>query len=376
MKFIVSSSELFSYLQIISKVVPSRSVIPLVENFLFSISSDGLEITATDLETTMMLNLELDNVEGEGSVAIEAKRLLDILKEFSAQPLIFEINEENYEVVIKSETGKYSIPGNSNVDEFPEITEINPEKINEFVLPASTLQRGINYTFFAISEDELRPIMNGINIIAAQDSLTFVSSDSHKLIKFQRTDFKSEMEASFVLPKKPAEILRAILSKTDSDVSIRFDDKNAIFKLSNYILICRLIEGQFPNFEAIMPQNNDKEACVNRSLFHNTIRRVSLFANEASKLVKFNFDNNELQITAQDIDFSISAHEKINCLYDNEPINIGFKSTFLLDVLQNTDSDDVTISMNNKKTAVLVYPTENEENEDVVMLVMPLTLDD
>ena len=373
MKFIVSNSELLVYLQALSKVIPSRSIVPLVENFLFEITSEGLKITATDLETTLIAKIELDNVEGEGKVAIESKRLLDILKEFSQQPLTFDINDETFEIVIKSESGKFSIPGNSMVDEFPEPAEINTETATSFVLKPDVIEKGINSTFYAISEDDLRPVMNGIFFEIKNDSLTFVASDSHKLVRYRRTDFNSEKESSFILAKKPADLIRNIATKTDEDVKIEFDDKNAVFHLSSFTVVSRLIEGNFPDYNNVIPTNNDKRIDVDRSVFLNTIKRVSLFSNEASKLVKFYFHNNTAEISAQDIDFSISAYEKISCLYDNEEITIGYKSTFLLDVIQNINSDDITITMSDSKRASLVFPTvKSNENEDILTLVMPI----
>lgn len=377
MKFIVSSSELLAYLQSLSKVVPSRSIVPLVENFLFEITSEGLKITATDLETTLIAQIELDNIEGEGKFSIESKRLLDILKEFSQQPLTFEINEENFEITIKSESGKYSIPGNAHVDEFPEPAEISPDTATSFVIHSETLKKGINSTFFSISDDDLRPVMSGIFMEIKTDSLTFVSSDSHKLVKYRRHDFSSETESSFILAKKPADLLRNIVSKIDDDVKVEFDNRNAVFKMPNYTVVCRLIEGNFPDYEAVMPKDNDKKVDIDKDTLHNTIKRVSLFANEASKLVKFHFHENKAEISAQDIDFSISAFEKMNCLYDQEEINIGFKSTFLIDILQNLDAENISITFTDSKRAALVFPTVTEnEKEEVIMLVMPMMLDD
>ena len=377
MKFIVSNSELLAYLQALSKVIPSRSIVPLVENFLFEITSEGLKITATDLETTLIAHIELDNVEGEGKVAIESKRLLDILKEFSQQPLTFEINDENFEVTIKSDSGKYSIPSNSLVDEFPEPAEINTDSANTFVTTSDILKKGISSTFFAISDDDLRPVMNGVFFEIKTDSLTFVSSDSHKLVRYRRTDFTAEKDASFILSKKPADLIKNIVARTDEDVKIEFDNKNAVFHFSSYTVVCRLIEGNFPDYEVVVPKNNDKKVDIDRNTFYNTIKRVSLFTNEASKLVKFYYHDNEAEISAQDIDFSISAFEKMRCMYDNEPIKIGFKSTFLLDILQNIEAESVSMTMTDSKRAALVFPTVNEiKNEDVLMLVMPMMLDD
>lgn len=377
MKFIASSSELLAYLQSLNKVVPSRSIVPLVENFLFEINSEGLKITATDLETTLIARIELSNVEGEGKVAIESKRLLDILKEFSQQPLTFEINDENFEVTIKSEAGKYTIPGLSMVDEFPEPPEISPDVAHSFVISSEILSKAISSTYFAISDDDLRPVMNGIFVELKNDYTTFVASDSHKLVRYRRLDVKSETEASFILARKPADLIKNILSKLDDDVKIDFDNRNAVFQMANFTVICRLIEGDFPDYEVVVPKNNDKKIEIDRDMFHSIIRRVSLFSNEASKLVKFFFHENQAEISAQDIDFSISAYEQMNCLYEKDPIKIGFKSTFMLEILQNLSAQDVAITMSDPKRAALVFPALNDdEREDVLMLVMPMMLDE
>ncbi len=377
MKFIASSSELLVYLQSLSKIVPTRSIVPIVENFLFEINEEGLKVTSTDLETTMIAHIELSNVEGIGKFAIESKRLLDILKEFSQQPLTFEIDEESFEVTIKTETGKYTIPAFSAIDEFPEPAEIEPDTASSVVIAPDVLLKGLNSTFFAISEDDLRPVMTGIFFELKNDYTTFVASDSHKLVRYRRSDVKSDNEASFIIPKKPADIVRNILPKVDEDVIVEFDEKNARFKMTGFTVICRLIEGNFPDYEAIMPMNNDKKFEIDRVSLLNTVRRVSLFSNEASKLVKFSLRTNEVDISAQDIDFSISAYEQLPCLYENEEMNIGFKSTFLLDILQNIKEKDVTFTMTDSKRAVLVFPTlKEDENEDVLMLVMPILVDE
>jgi len=377
MKFIASSIELLVYLQSLNKIVPSRSIVPLVENFLFEITTEGLKVTATDLETTMIAHIELSNVEGEGKFAIESKRLLDILKEFSQQPLTFEINEENFEVTIKSETGKYSIPGLSAIDEYPEPAEISAEEASSFVISPEVLLKGINSTFFAISDDDLRPVMNGIFVELKNDYTTFVASDSHKLVRYRRLDVKSDNEASFIFPKKPADIIRNILPKLDDDVMVEFDNRNAKFKMTGFTVVCRLIEGNFPDYEAVVPQNNDKKIEIDRNNLLNTLKRVSLFSNEASKLVKFYFHENQAEISAQDIDFSISAFEQLPCLTDEVNMKIGFKSTFMQDVLQNINAQDIAITMSDQKRAALAFPAHNEDKkEDVLMLVMPMMIDE
>ncbi len=376
MKFIASSSELLVYLQSLIKIVPSRSIVPIVENFLFEITPEGLKITATDLETTMIAHVKLDNVEGNGKFAIETKRLLDILKEFSQEPLTFNIDEETYEVSIHSETGKYSIPGLKSIDEFPEPDDISPEEANSFIISPEILNKAINSCFFSISDDDLRPVLNGIFVELKNDYTTFISTDSHKLVRYRRLDIKSDKETSFILPKKPADIIRNILPKKDEKIKIKFNSQNVIFKMTGYTIVSRQIDGNYPDYQSVMPPNNPKKVEIDKNLFLNTIRRVSLFSNEASKLVKFYFHENKAEISAQDIDFSISAYEQISCIYDDEEIKIGFKSTFLLDLLQNIEAERVALTMSDEERASLVFPTSKEnEDEDVLMLVMPMKID-
>lgn len=377
MKFIVSSSELYSYLQALNKVVPSRSILPIVENFLFDVNGSMLKITATDLETTLIGHMELANVEGTGRFAIESKRLLDIVKEFSEQPLTFNFDEEKREVVINTETGKYTIPVITPAEEYPEAAAINPDEANSFVIAPYVLLKGITSTIFSVADDELRPVMNGIFVELKPDYATFVSSDSHKLIRYRRHDIKSGADASFILPKRPAELIKSILPKVVDDIKVEFDNRNAHFNMTGFSVICRLIEGNYPDYEAVIPQNNNKRVEIDRNIFLNTIRRVSLFSNEASKLVKLSFDASQVEITAQDIDFSISAYEKIPCLYNDEAIKIGFKSTFVVEILQNIPGMDIALTISNPKLAALIFPAAKEDdNEDILTLIMPMVIDE
>lgn len=377
MKFIVSSSELYTYLQLLNKVIPSRSIMQIIENFLFEVQNNRLKITATDLESTLIANFELSNVEGEGTFAIDAKRLLDIIKEFSEQPLTFELNEETSSVLIRTETGKYSMPVFTDIDQYPQPTPIDTTQSNSFVIEPYILHKAITSTIYAVAEDELRPIMNGIFFEITPEYTTFVASDSHKLIRYRRKDVVADNNCSFVLPVRPAELLKSILPKAMDIVNVDFNEKNAKFSTTNYTLICRLIEGKYPDYERVIPTNNDKEAQIDRQMFLTSIRRVSLFSNEANKLVQFNFNSSQVEISAQDIDFSISATENLPCLFSEESFSIAYKSTFLTEVLSNINAKDVTISFLSKKTPTLVYPsTKDDENEDIVKLVMPMTLDD
>ncbi len=375
MRFVVSSSDLLKKLQSVSKVINPKNTLPILDNFLFEIKEEELIITCSDLETTLVTNLVLDNVDGGGKIAIEAKRLTDILKEFPEQPLTFEIDEETMDVDILSENGKFSVVG-AEGDDFPEPAELDEEKSTAFNIDSKILHRGIIKTLFATSDDELRPVMNGIFMELKEDSTTFVSSDSHKLVRYKRYDVKADKESSFILPKKPAELLKSLLAKDTDGVTVEFDDKNAVFIFANYKIVSRLIEGQYPNYESVIPHNNSNKLVVDRADFYNTIKRVAVFSNEASRLVKFKLTANQMTVSAQDIDFSISAYERINCQYEGDEMSIGFKSSFFQDVLNNINSPDIVVEMSDPAKATLVLPTEKEdEMEDELMLIMPMMLD-
>lgn len=374
MKFNVSSAELLSRLQAISRVINNKTPLPILENFLFQLEENKLTLTASDLETTLVTSLPLTETQGEGSVAISAKLLLDTLKEFSDQPLIFDINQENLAIVITSENGKYNAIG-QNSDEFPKLPEME-EAAKSLSMSVDTLTTGINRTLFATADDELRPVMNGILFDIKTDSLTLVASDAHKLVRFNTTEGKGSEEASFILPKKPATLLKNILPKESGEVAVCFDEKNACFTLSNYLMFCRQVEGRYPNYSSVIPQNNPNKAIIDRQTLINTLRRISVFANQASSLVKLQFTATELQISAQDIDFSISAEEKIACQYSGNPIALGFKATFLVDILTNIISSEIVMEMSEPMRAGLILPFENEENEDLLMLLMPMVLND
>ncbi len=376
MKFIVSRNEIFPMLQLVSKVIPSKSTYPMMDNFKFELSGNMLTVMGTDLQTTIISRLEVSEAEGEGSIAIEARRLLDILKEFSDQPITFEIDDEVKNVTIYTQTGKYSI-GAYDTEEYPEPAEIDEQEALSMSITGSVLFRAINKTIFSTSTDDMQLIMTGILFEFNTDNITFVSSDGHKLVRYRRYDFHASEESSFVLPKKPAELLRTLVAKYDEQVKISYTSRNALFQLDDYTIICRLIDGQFPNYESVIPTDNTNKLVVDRLQFLNAIRRVSVFANEASKLVKFDIQPEEVIITAQDIDFSISAEEKLPALYDGEPMKIGFKSTFIAEILSNLDSEQVRLEMSEPGRAALFIPTEKyDEKEDELMLLMPMMLDE
>ena len=374
MKFVVSSTDLLSHLAAISKVISSKSTMPILDNFLFNLSGTKLTITASDLESTLITSMELDNTENEGTVAIRAKLLIDTLKEFPEQPLTFQIDPDNFNIEIFSDNGKFSIVGYSG-DEFPEIPKVDEEAATSVTVNNNILLKGIEKTLFATADDELRPVMNGIFIELSPENLGFVASDAHKLVRYRRTDAKSEFESSFILPKKPAGLLRNLLPREENDVKVEFDEKNAIFYLSEYKLICRLVEGNYPSYNSVIPSDNPNKMTIDRLSFYNTLKRVSVFSNQASNLVKLGISDNQLVVSAQDIDFSISAVERLNCEYNGDDIEIGFKSVFLIEILANISSDDVRMEMSDPSRAGLLLPVEAEEDEeDVLMLLMPMMI--
>jgi DNA polymerase III subunit beta len=374
MKFVVSSSELLGHLQAISRVISSKNTLPILDNFLFNLSGNDLEITASDLESTLITRMKLENTDGDGTIALPARILLDTLREFSVQPLTFDINMSTMAVVISSENGKFNVVGQNGID-FPALPAIKKDKKFSFSINADVMLAGINRTLFATADDELRPVMGGIFIEASTDKITFVASDAHKLVRYQRTDTQADDNSSFILPKKPASLLKNILPREEGAVTVEFDDKNAFFNLSNYKVVCRLVEGNYPNYNSVIPKNNPRKITIDRVEFYNTLKRVSVFSNQASNLVKLQMKGNQVMVSAQDIDFSISAYERIKCQYEGEEIEIGFKSVFLLEILANIASQDVMIELADPTRAGLFLPavTDNE-SEDLLMLLMPMMI--
>ncbi len=374
MKFVVSSTELLGHLQAISRVISSKNTLPILDNFLFNLAGNDLEITASDLESTLITRMKLENTQGDGTIALPARILLDALKEFSAQPLTFDINPDTLAVVISSENGKFNIVGQNGVD-FPALPAIKKDKQFTFTLDAETMLAGISKTLFATADDELRPVMGGIFIEASTDRITFVASDAHKLVRYQRTDAHADDNASFILPKKPASLLKNILPREEGPFTVEFDDKNAFFNLNDYKVVCRLVEGNYPNYNSVIPKNNPRKITIDRIEFYNTLKRVSVFSNQASNLVKLQLKGNQVTVSAQDIDFSISAYERIKCQYEGDEIEIGFKSVFLLEILTNIVSQDVMIELADPTRAGLFLPAEPENDaEDLLMLLMPMMI--
>ncbi len=372
MKFVVSSSALLGLLQTTNKVISNKNTLPILDYFLFDLKDGVLKITASDLETTLVGTLPVESVEREGLIAVPVKLMLDSLKEFSEQPLTIEANETTWEIVVSWKSGKLTLPGTSGLS-YPELPQLNETK-QTITLDVDTLLTGINKTIFATADDELRPVMNGVYVNIEPQSVTFVATDAHKLVKYTAEN-ASEMAASFILPKKPANLLRGMLPKEEENVTIEFDDKNVLFRLKNQVLICRLIEGNYPNYNAVIPANNPNKVFVDRIELLNAIRRVAVCSNQSTNLIKFYIKQGEINLTAQDLDFSVSAQESLPCDYEGENIVIGFKSTFLIEILSNLETQTVLIELADLTRAGVFKPVYDEQPaNDTLMLLMPMMI--
>ncbi|MBQ5749917.1 MAG: DNA polymerase III subunit beta [Bacteroidaceae bacterium] len=372
MKFIVSSTALLSHLQIISRVINSKNSMAILENFLFELKGNNIVVTASDQETTMTTTIEVVEAVGSGCFAVSAKILLDPLKELPEQPLEFEINDDNLEIYIKYQNGHFNLMG-VNGSEYPQARPLS-EAAATLTIPAERLLKGIGYTLFATADDTYRPIMNGINFDIFPDNIAFVASDIHKLVRFRDLSVQAGIRASFILPKKPATLLKAILPKESGEVAINFDEKSARFTLSNFVLTCRLIEGNYPNYNSVIPQNSPNMLTIDRALFVNVLRRVSVFSDQALGLIELAFDDRHMVVSTQNIDYSISATETVDCNYSGTPFTIGFNAPKLIEVFNTIQSDEVTVALSDASRAGVICPLENDENEELLMLLMPMLL--
>ncbi|MDR0295915.1 MAG: DNA polymerase III subunit beta [Prevotellaceae bacterium] len=372
MKFIVSSTDLLSHLQSIGRVISSKNTMQILDNFLFRIEGNILTITASDLETTMETSLHLDTVEKEGAVAITARLLTDFLKEFPEQPLSFTV-DSNHAVEITWDNGKFNIPG-APADDYPTKPAL-PVVATQVSFPTEVLLEGLNRTLFATADDELRPVMNGIYFDLQETGATLVASDSHKLMYYKRTDIVRDDAASFILPKKPAALLKSSLAKINDTVTLAFDDKNAVFTFPGYSLTCRLVEGNYPAYRSVIPSNNENKVLIDRVEILSAVRRVSVGANQASNLIKLKVADNRIVVSAQDLDFSVMIDQEVNCRFDGHEIEIGFKSTFLSEILANLSSTNVSLELSDPSRAGLILPVESEdEHEETLALLMPMTI--
>lgn len=374
MKFIVSSTALFSHLQAISRVINSKNALPILDCFLFQLEDNTLSVTASDNETTMVTSLDVNESDANGRFAISSKTILDALKEIPEQPLSFEIDLESLAVVVRYQNGQYSLVA-QNADEFPQSPALGDSAVR-VEMEAGILLNGINRSLFATADDELRPVMNGIYFDITAEDITMVASDGHKLVRDKTTAAHGNERAAFILPKKPSTLLKNLLPKEQGTVVIEFDDRNAVFTLEKYRMVCRLIEGRYPNYNSVIPQNNPHKVTIDRQQLLSALRRVSVFSSQASSLIKLRMQENQIIISAQDIDFSTSAEESLTCQYAGAAMSIGFKSTFLIDILNNISATEVVIELADPSRAGVIIPLQQEENDDLLMLLMPMMLND
>ncbi|MBQ4398850.1 MAG: DNA polymerase III subunit beta [Bacteroidales bacterium] len=373
MKFIVSSLKLLKNLQALSGVIGSKNTLPILDDFLFQLTENELKITTSDLDVTMSVSMVPDMVDGTGEVTIPARLLLEIMKNFPDVPITIAIDNNTLAVELIAGEGRYKLAGHKS-DEFPQLPAMTDTSTWE--IPADVLAKGFEKTVFATGVDEIRPIMSGVLMEMNENFLTFVATDAHKLVRYRRMDVKSDMVASFIMPKKPINQLKNILATlADEPVRIEFNKTNASFVFGDYVLICRLIEGRYPNYDAVIPKNNPNQLTIDRQTFLSAIRRVAVFSSKATHQVRFRIAGQELTLTAEDIDFYNEAKERLTCSYQGDDMEIGFNSRFLQEMLANFDSEMVKIEMSAPNRAGIIIPSENEnEAEDLLMLLMPVML--
>ena len=370
MKFIVSSSQLLKQLQVLGGVINSNNTLPILDNFLFELSENQLKISSSDLETTMSAVVEVESTDA-GAIAINARLLLDTLKTFPDQPLTFK-TEGDSTIEIISEQGKYDM-AYFNGEEFPKAVELPSPSSTE--IPSHILATAITKTIFAAGNDDLRPVMSGVFFQFSPENLTFVATDAHKLVKYQRTDVRASQVAEFIMPKKPLTLLKGILAGSESDVLIEYNESNAKFSFEDTELICRLIDGKYPNYEAVIPKENPNQLTIARNQFLSSVRRVSIFSNKTTHQIRLKIAGAELNISAEDIDYSNKAEERLTCAYQGDDMQIGFNSRFLTEMLNNLSSDEVSLEMSLPNRAGILTPSDGlDEGEYVTMLVMPVML--
>ena len=372
MKFIISSASLLKELQMLGGVINSTNTLPILDNFLFKINGNKLTLTASDLETTFSTSIIVES-ESNSLIALPARLLLDILKTFPEQPLTF-VKTEKSTVEISANNGKYALAYVEG-EEFPKSSEISDAKTT--VLNSKILHTAINNTLFASGNDDLRPVMSGVFFQFSTECLTFVATDAHKLVKYTRTDVTSEDTSEFIMPKKPLQLLKGILLGSENEISIEYNETNAQFSFGESTLTCRLIDGKYPNYEAVIPKVNPNQMQLGRVDFLNSVRRVSIFSNKTTHQIRLKIAGAALQISAEDFDYSNSAEERLDCDYQGEDIQIGFNSRFLIEMLNNMESDNIKLSMSLPNRAGIISPLDHtEEGENITMLVMPVMLND
>ena len=374
MRFSISSSVLSSRLATLAKVVNSKNSLPILDSFLFEVHNNQLSVTASDSENIMRTTIALDYCEGEGNFAVNNHTILDAVKELPEQPLTIDINYDEWKMYVTYQNGGYNFPV-QNADEFPKAQPV-ADGATSIVIDAGLLTDNLNRSIFATAQDELRPVMNGIYFDLTADALAIVASDGHKLVRNKNYTISSDAPAAFIMPKKPANILRNVLAKDDSDVTIKFDDRSAEIIYSEGVLTCRLIEGRFPNYNSVIPQDNPNMVTVDRKALLGALRRVLPFASDSSQLIRFHVDGDTLELSAEDIDFSTSAKESVACEYSGQSMSIGFKGSSMVEILNNLEGEKIVIELADPSRAGVIVPEVQPENEEVLMLIMPMLLND
>lgn len=377
MKFIINSLLFSKQIQSISGVISNNNTVPIINCFHFHLDEGMLTIRATDLETTLVTKIEVETAQMDGltDIAVPSKLLIDILKNLDDVPLTFSVDQSNFGITITSGEGKYRLAG-KNAETFPNMPEAR--ETSTIIMPSSAMITAISKTSFAASTDEMRPQMGGIFCDITPENTTFVATDAHKLVRYRRTDIHADNPVSFILPRKPVNMLKSILAsrKEEYDVKVEYNNVNVFFTFDNFYIVCRLVDGKYPNYDAAIPKDNPNKLTLDRASFLNTLRRVVIFANQASHQVRLSIQENELMLSAEDIEFSNDAHEKMPCQYEGEPMEIGFNAKFLAEMVSNIESEQILIEMSHPSRAGIIFPVLEEESdtESILMLVMPVML--
>lgn len=374
MRLTISSTALASRLLALSKVFNSKNSMPILDCYLFEITGDQLTITASDSENVMTTKLQLDEISGEGTFAVNNKTILDAVKELPEQPLTLDVDMSSFAIKVIYQNGIYNFTAQSG-NEFPRLQPLH-DGAASIIIESRTLNNDIAHSIFATANEELRPVMNGIYFDLNAEGLAIVASDGHKLVRTRNKNITSDSPMSFIMPKKPASLLKNVLQKNDDDVIIRFDDRNANVHFSDGTLSCRLIEGRYPNYNSVIPTDNPNHLTIDRLTLLGVIRRVLPFASDSSQQVRLHIEMGKAVISSEDIDFYTSAKEEIVCDYNGTTMDIGFKGTSLMEILNNLDCEEVVLEVADPSRPCLVLPAQQPEKEDILMLIMPMLLND
>ena len=370
MKFVVSSSVLLKQLSAVNGVIANNPIVPILENFLFQIDQNQLTVTASDLQTVMITTLAIESNDS-GAIAVPARLLLDTLRGLPDQPITFKIDKDTFGTEIITENGRYKLSGENPID-FPKVPQVT--KSISVSIPADVLGSAIANTIFAVSNDDLRPAMTGVYVQLSAEYTNFVATDGHRLIRYRRTDMKSEHESTMIIPRKALTLLKATLPSDDTTVTADFSSANAFFSFNNIKMICRLIDERFPDYENAIPQNNPNVMTINRSEFLGSLKRISIYSNKTTHQIRLKLAQNDLVVSAEDLDYSNEANEKLMCDYEGEEMEIGFNAKFMVEMLGNISSNMISLEMSQPNRAGLIIPSDKKENEDILLLVMPVML--